>query len=283
MRRSNRPRALTALLLGLVGAGCDGAQKICNSVDDCAAREVCLPAGFGDDAPSYCGQLDDDCPTGLRWSDSAGHGLGKKCVSFADLRDGGSTDAPARFDAGDAGDARDAAQEAPPACTEGAVCMPTTDPCKQPGRCSGGVCGAITDAPDGTVCGTASNACRTDPVCKKGVCQAEGTRADGYNYDSSKYLARCCGGTPTSINSPNDCGACGIRCASGRCINTGSKNEQQWWCACSASSECWSGCCADGSPPVCSPSSCGSPAKCLTCPGGASCTQEQNPHYWCHY
>ena len=84
-----------------------------------------------------------------------------------------------------------------------------------------GVCGAITNAPDATKCGDASNACHTNRLCKAGACQAEGTHPDGYNYDSGNYLARCCGGAPTSINTPNNCGACGLKCASGRCDQPG--------------------------------------------------------------
>lgn len=179
---------------------------------------------------------------------------------------------------------RDSALEAVNTCgPDGAECLSTSDPCKVAGTCKAGVCGAISNAPDNKKCGAASDACHTDRVCKAGVCQAEGSRLEGYNYDSTNYLARCCGGAPTSINTASNCGACGLRCASGKCINTGATNSQQWWCTCSGNSECFSNCCADGSPSVCSPSSCGSTAKCTSCPGGASCTAEQNPHYWCHY
>jgi hypothetical protein len=267
-------------LLGLaLVAACDGsASKPCESWSDCAESEVCLPTAEA--GTFYCGAIDDDCPTGLRWSRSAGGGLSAKCVTFAGGRDAGVPDGSA-----DAIDAHaDAPMEVIPACgPDGTVCAPTSDPCKTPGVCKDDVCGPIGDAADGTTCGEASNACHTAPVCKAGKCQAQGTRPDGYNYEAGKYLSRCCGGTPTSINSASNCGACGIKCASGRCINTGAANEQQWWCSCTASSECWSGCCADGSPPVCSPSSCGSTAKCIDCPGNASCTAKQTPHYWCHY
>jgi len=275
-------RALTALLPLIALAGCGGDEQPCSTSAECEATEVCLPAastGAMEAAgSSYCGRLDDRCDTGLRWSASAGHGLAGACVLFA------NPDAGRNRDARDAADATDAPIDTGNNCgPDGAECAPTTDLCKLPGRCAAGVCGPITDAPDDTKCASASNACHTDRLCKAGVCQADTTHPDGYNYDTGNYLARCCGGTPTSINTPNNCGACGLRCASGRCINTGATNSQQWWCACSASSECWSNCCADGSPPVCSPSSCGSTARCITCPGGASCTASQTPHYWCHY
>jgi hypothetical protein len=274
-------RAWVPLAVALV-AGCGADSKPCQTWAECGRDEVCLPTGAGS-SRSYCGAIDDKCPNGLRWSGSAGDGLASHCVAFGDGRDAATDAAPS-----DGRDAADDVIDAPidtgPKCgPDGTVCAPTTDPCKTPGVCKDDVCGPIGDAADGTKCGAASDACHTDPTCKTGKCQAQGTHPDGYNYDSGNYLARCCGGAPTSLNSPGNCGACGIKCASGRCINTGSTNGQQWWCSCTASSECWSGCCADGSPSVCSPSSCGSPAKCITCPGNASCNASQTPHYWCHY
>jgi hypothetical protein len=277
-------RQVAGLLLVALLSSCDGEQP-CSTSAECASAEVCLPAtpvgAMGSSGTKYCGRLDDRCETGLRWSDGAGQGLAGSCVVFADPDAGRDA---ARGDAADALDARDAPADLGNNCgPDGAECAPTTDPCKLPGRCAAGVCAPITNAPDGTKCGNASNACHTDRLCKAGQCQAEGTRPDGHNYDSGNYLARCCGGTPTSINTPNNCGACGLKCASGRCINPDATNNQQWWCSCVANSECWSGCCANGSPPVCSPSTCGSPARCTACPGGASCTASQTPHYWCHY
>jgi hypothetical protein len=256
---------VSALLAVLLLAAC-GDGKPCSTSTDCGSHGVCLPIAEGE--VRYCAALDTSCPTGLRWDGTAGHGLDGQCV--------GLTGGP---------DAMPADGEATNACgPDGMVCMPTTDPCKKPGKCNAGVCEAITNAADGTKCGTASDACHTDPVCKAGQCQAQGAHPEGYNYDSSNYLARCCGGKPTSINSASNCGACGISCGAGRqCVNTGATNSQQWWCTCIADSECWSGCCANGTPSVCSPSTCGNPALCITCPGAATCTADQNPHYWCHY
>jgi hypothetical protein len=271
-------RAAVALAVALL-AGC-GEDKPCSTWADCGRDEVCLPTGVDDSA--YCGAIDDNCPTGLRWSESAGR-LASQCVAFPGGSDG-ATDGP-RSDARDAADdGVDAPIEIAPRCgPDGTVCAPTSDPCKAPGVCKDDVCGPIGNAADGTKCGTASDACHTDRTCKAGACQPQGSRPEGYNYDAGNYLARCCGGVPTSINTANNCGACGLKCASGSCINTGAKNQQQWWCKCVANSECWSGCCANGSPPVCSPSTCGSTARCTSCPGGATCTADQDPHYWCHY
>lgn len=271
--------AFVWLACGLIGCGGDIHQ--CASSAECGGREVCLPASSAPGAEAFCGRIDDSCPTGLRWSESASEPLASRCVSFATTPDAAVSDAPA--DAAGGADTGDAPVEVNTCGPDGTECMPTTDPCKLPGRCMAGACGAITNAPDGTKCGDASNACHTERVCKGGTCQAEGTHADGYNYQSGNYLARCCGGTPTTINTPNNCGACGIHCASGECINTGATNAQQWWCRCTANSQCFSNCCANGSPSVCSPSTCGSSASCTSCPGGATCTAQQEPHYWCHY
>jgi hypothetical protein len=264
-----RTTATAACLVALVAAAACGGGKPCTSPADCGGSDVCLPTADG--AQRYCAGLDDSCPTGLRWDDTAGGGLDGQCVGIASGIDAQSVDAPAR----------DAPVDTSSACAEGAVCMPTTDPCKVAGKCQGGVCQPITDAADGTKCGTASDPCRTDPVCSAGTCGAEGTRPTGFNYDPGNYLARCCNGVPTTINTPDNCGACGISCGGRGCVNTGATNPEQWWCSCTASSLCWSGCCATGN--VCSPSTCGEPAHCITCPGGSSCTESQNPHYWCHY
>jgi hypothetical protein len=166
-----------------------------------------------------------------------------------------------------------------PCAVDGTECAPTSDPCKRPGRCQGGVCGAITNAADGTVCRQAQDACHIDATCHNGACGAIGTRADGYNYAAGD-LHRCCGGSPVQTNTSQHCGVCGISCGSNACVSVGGV----WQCSCTASSDCWSNCCSTsaGAPYVCVPSSCGNPAACIACPGGGTCT-ETTPHYYCHY
>src|SRR5262249_45609520 len=148
------------------------------------------------------------------------------------------------------------------------------------GICLLGICSPPANLPANTVCSPKADACHTDGVCDgNGNCGAQGVRTDGFNY-APGYLNRCCNGAPTQINTARNCGACGISCAGGQsCTNAGAINQEQWWCTCIGSNGCWSGCCATStSPNVCSPSSCNVPAKCINCPGNASCTQMQTPH-----
>jgi hypothetical protein len=103
---------------------------------------------------------------------------------------------------------------------------------------------------------------------------------DGFQYASGD-LYRCCGGVPVVTNTAEHCGVCDIQCGPGSdCVNVGGA----WQCTCNTSDQCWSGCCSisAGTPYVCVPSSCGDPASCIACPGGATCT-ETTPHYYCHY
>jgi len=152
--------------------------------------------------------------------------------------------------------------------------------CNDPPVCMQGRCTAMPQ-PDGTVCAPAVDACHTDGVCHTGVCGFQGTRPDGYNYAAGD-IYRCCSGVPSQMNSPQHCGVCGISCGANGCIQVGGA----WQCACpsGANGACWSGCCAtsSGTPFVCSPSTCGSPASCIPCPGGGTCTMAM-PHYYCHY
>jgi hypothetical protein len=163
---------------------------------------------------------------------------------------------------------------------DGTICAPTTNACKSPGRCSGGVCGAVTDKAAGTVCAPKSNACHIDGTCDgKGSCGAQGVRADGYSYDGA-YLDRCCGGNPVRIDTAQNCGACGIGCNGQACLNT----RGQYYCACSANSQCWSKCCstAYGTPYMCAAGNCATNQP-IPCPGNATNTDNPNGPFYCHY
>jgi hypothetical protein len=150
-------------------------------------------------------------------------------------------------------DAAFAGEDAGSACgPDGTICAPTSDPCQLPGRCLHGLCTPITDAPDGTA------------------------------YDPAQPLARCCQGKPSRIDSPDNCGACGISCNGHDCLNV---HGGHYYCGCWVHADCWSGCCsaAYGAPWVCAAQSCetGQP---LACPGNAINTDghPDGPSY-CHY
>src|SRR4029079_1002159 len=99
-RRTVVPLVLVLVLV----AGCGEDSKPCATWAECGRDEVCLPAV--PDGDSFCGKIDDECPTGLRWSGSAGQGLAAQCVTFAPRSDA-AVDASA-----DARDARDAPADA---------------------------------------------------------------------------------------------------------------------------------------------------------------------------
>jgi hypothetical protein len=105
----------------------------------------------------------------------------------------------------------------PRTLADGTECAPTTNPCKEPGRCDAGVCGPITDKPSGTVCSPKVDACHTDGLCNAtGTCGAQGVRPDGYRWGGN-FVDRCCGGRPVQVNTASNCGACGINCNGGAC------------------------------------------------------------------
>ena len=163
---------------------------------------------------------------------------------------------------------------------DGTVCAPTTNPCKSPGRCSGGVCGAVTDKAAGTVCAPRSNACHTDATCDgKGSCGAQGVRPNGYSYDGV-YLDRCCGGNPVRIDSAQNCGACGISCNGASCLQT----RGEYYCGCSSNAQCWSKCCSTyyGTPYMCAAGNCATNQP-IPCPGNATNSNNPNGPYYCHY
>jgi hypothetical protein len=163
---------------------------------------------------------------------------------------------------------------------DGTVCAPTTNVCKNPGRCAGGVCGAITDKAAGTVCAPKSNACHTDGTCDgKGACGAQGVRPDGYNYDGV-FLDRCCGGAPVKVNTAQNCGACGINCNGASCLLT----RGQYYCGCSSNTQCWSKCCstAYGTPYMCAAGNCATNMA-IPCPGNAINTNNPDGPFYCHY
>ncbi len=163
---------------------------------------------------------------------------------------------------------------------DGTVCAPTTSSCKNPGRCTGGVCGAITDKPAGTVCAPKSNACHTDGTCDgRGNCGPQGVHPDGYSYDGV-YLDRCCGGNPTRIDTAQNCGACGLNCNGASCLNT----RGEYYCGCSSNAQCWSKCCSTyyGQPWMCAAGNCATNQP-IPCPGNAINSNNPNGPYYCHY
>lgn len=106
-------------------------------------------------------------------------------------------------------------------------------------------------------------------------------RPDGYGYDPSDPLKRCCDGKPVSVNTSENCGACGIHCGSRPCLYT---HGPHYYCACSQNGDCWSGCCstAYGLPNVCAAGNCATNQP-IACPGNAVLDDDAAGPYFCHY
>jgi hypothetical protein len=103
---------------------------------------------------------------------------------------------------------------------------------------------------------------------------------DGTLVDPSQPLVRCCQGKPTRVDTPDNCGACGLRCNGRDCLAT---HGDHYYCGCWSDDDCWSGCCtaAYGVPWVCSATHAGQP---IACPGNATHSDgaPDGPPY-CHY
>ena len=238
-------------------------------------EEVCLPTGT-DAAPTAAGSTTTVPPACLERSRGSRvlasqcvifpvrHRRRRRCRPIADARD----DAPTR---------RTRRLRRPACGRRRHRLRPDHRSLQDAGGLQERRCGPIGDAADGSKCGTASDACHTDPALQGGrVPAARVASRAGYNYEAGTTSRAVAAAPRRRSTAANNCGAWGLKCASGSCINTGAKNEQQWWCSCAANTECWSGCCADGSPPVCSPSSCGSTAKCTPARGTRAARRQQD-------
>jgi hypothetical protein len=131
-------------------------------------------------------------------------------------------------------------------------------------------------------CPKAADACHTDPQCKPdGTCSESKQRPDGFGYDPSDPLKRCCDGKLVSVNTSDNCGACGIHCGSSPCLYA---HGPHYYCACVSNSDCWSGCCsiAYGLPNVCAAGNCATNQP-IACPGNAVLSDDDAGPYYCHY
>lgn len=222
---------------------------------------------------------------------TGGSDLGPSDLGISDLASPDFAGACAGLDAGALCGAGDACHLAatcqagvctPHPLADGTVCDATRDACKSSGTCHAGVCGPIGNQPAGTVCSPKSNACHTDGVCDgKGECGSQGVRPDGYNWNPSVPLDRCCGGSPVAVNTTSNCGACGIDCNGGSCVAGASG---YLYCTCTSNTQCWSKCCsvAYGTPLLCAAGNCATNQP-IACPGNASNTRPANDPYACHY
>jgi hypothetical protein len=173
--------------------------------------------------------------------------------------DGGYTDAAAPAEDGGASDA---------ARRDGG---PAPDPC------------ATREA--GAFCASAGCQCS---YCQSGTCSATEACPDGFNWEAGSDLARCCSGYAILTDTNENCGVCGIHCATAGVSSAQNCAllDGHYQCVdCTANTDCWSGCCAiDTTPYHCSASDCNT-GDCVAglCPAPSTCMTETGDPNYCTY
>ncbi len=126
--------------------------------------------------------------------------------------------------------------------------------------------------PDGTPCKSAPNVCFNAGVCKSGQCFSPTPKPEGYNWNVNDPNARCCGGSPLTLNTSSNCGACGIKCNPNNGESCSLLGGRYFCRGCIASSGCWSGCCSTSfTPYTCSASDCKGNCDGTKCPANTTC------------
>ena len=98
------------------------------------------------------------------------------------------------------------------ACTGTAISC-VNEPCRTH-VCNGTAACTDTDLPTLTPCPDDGNPCTAD-WCGSGTC-VHWPNGDNTQYDSD-YYHRCCGGSPTQLNTDANCGSCGDNCGGQGC------------------------------------------------------------------
>jgi hypothetical protein len=124
--------------------------------------------------------------------------------------------------------------------------------------------------------------------CQAGSCSTTMGCPEGFNWEAGNDLARCCSGLAVLTDTNENCGVCGIHCATAGVTSAQdcALLSGHYQCVnCAANSECWSGCCAiDTTPNHCSESDCNTGA-CVAglCPAPATCTPGAGGPNYCSY
>jgi len=124
--------------------------------------------------------------------------------------------------------------------------------------------------------------------CQKGACSATRACPEGFAWEAGNDLARCCSGLAVLTDTNENCGICGIHCAT-----AGVSSPQNcallsghYQCVdCAANTDCWSGCCAiDTTPYHCAESNCNT-GDCVAglCPAPSACVQGVGAPNYCSY
>jgi hypothetical protein len=124
--------------------------------------------------------------------------------------------------------------------------------------------------------------------CQNGTCSASQACPEAFNWEAGNDLARCCSGLAVLTDTNENCGVCGIHCAT-----AGVSSPQNcallsghYQCVdCTANTDCWSGCCAiDTTPYHCSASDCNT-GDCVAglCPAPSTCVSATGDPNYCSY
>ncbi len=109
-------------------------------------------------------------------------------------------------------------------------------------------------------------------------------KADGFNYDPNDTYARCCDAAVVETNSNDHCGACFIKCNTGKGQKCTLKGPRYYCSGCALSADCWSKCCSTEFGALCAASDCNQgvcdPA---TCKDGTHCVVPGDASNYCAY
>lgn len=113
-------------------------------------------------------------------------------------------------------------------------------------------------------------------------------KADGFSYDATKPLERCCAEQAVKITTTTNCGACGIKCPAG--FACGQVRTGKYGCRCATDSSCVTAgygtgatCYSSGNGMYCNCQCPGGAGSCADkCKGGATCRDVSGQNY-CTY
>lgn len=109
-------------------------------------------------------------------------------------------------------------------------------------------------------------------------------KVDGFNYNPNDTYARCCDASVVETTSNDHCGACFIKCNTGKGQSCKLKGPRYYCTGCDLSADCWSKCCSVEFGALCAASDC-SQGVCdpATCKDGTHCVVPGDASNYCAY
>lgn len=110
-------------------------------------------------------------------------------------------------------------------------------------------------------------------------------RPDGYNYDPSDTYARCCDAGAVRTVTEDHCGACFIKCNTGKGQKCQLAGPRYYCRGCSIDGDCWSNCCSlEFGTGLCAASNC-TTGSCdvAICKDGTHCVVPGDASNYCAY